>query len=89
MVDPVSGPSRPNAVMPGAAAPRRDPVRTLPVTTASATLPQLVGLAADLIAQGPPVDFARIALIRQAIASGGYKPDPQAIANAILGGGGA
>ena len=45
-------------------------------------------MANDLAAQGPPIDTARIAGIRQAIALGSYRVDPPKIANAILGFGG-
>lgn len=50
-----------------------------------ATLPKLIRMANDLAAQGPPIDTARIAGIRQAIALGSYRVDPTRIANAILG----
>lgn len=49
------------------------------------SLPTLVSLAADLAQQGPPVDYAKIAQIRQAIASGTYEIDFRATAAAILG----
>jgi len=53
-------------------------------TTASASLPQLVTLAADLVRQGPPIDYARVAQIRQAIADGRYTIDTQSIAQSIM-----
>ena len=40
--------------------------------------------AADLAAWGPVVDEAKIAQLQQAIASGGYKPDAQAIATKMV-----
>jgi len=40
--------------------------------------------AADLAASGPPVDSARVAEIREAIAAGIYKADPQAIASKMI-----
>ncbi len=53
-------------------------------TTQRPSLPKLVRLANDLAAQGPPVDFARIAEIRQAIALGTYRVDANRIAVAML-----
>jgi flagellar biosynthesis anti-sigma factor FlgM len=46
-------------------------------------LPTLVRLAQDLAKEGPPVDTARIAEIRDAIATGQYRPDAERIAIAI------
>ena len=40
--------------------------------------------AAALAASGPPVDAARVAEIREQIASGTYKADPQAIASKMI-----
>jgi negative regulator of flagellin synthesis FlgM len=40
--------------------------------------------AAALAASGPPVDGARIAELRQAIASGAYRADPQEIAARMI-----
>lgn len=45
---------------------------------------RLTGLARTLASQEPPIDHARIAQIRQAIASGGYRPEAEAIAKAML-----
>jgi negative regulator of flagellin synthesis FlgM len=50
----------------------------------AASLPRLVTLAAELASQGPPVDYARIAQVRQAIADGSYTVDPDRIAQSIL-----
>lgn len=36
------------------------------------------------MAASPPVDSARVGALRQGIAAGSYKPDPQAIAAAML-----
>ncbi len=55
-----------------------------PVQVQSATLPKLLRMANDLAAMGPPVDAARIAEIRQAIATGNYPVNPESIADAIL-----
>ncbi len=87
MVEPIlSGLSKPvkNAKA-GTAASRPVPVAPRPVQVQGASLPKLVRMANDLAAMGPPVDAARIAEIRQAIATGNYPVDPQTIADAILG----
>lgn len=47
-------------------------------------LPKLTALARQLVSEGPPYDLARIAQLSQAIASGEYKIDTAAIADAIL-----
>jgi negative regulator of flagellin synthesis FlgM len=51
---------------------------------ATAAAPVLRRLAADLASQGPPVDYAKIAQLRQAIADGNYQVDPQVIARSIM-----
>ena len=53
-------------------------------STGSASLPKLINLARELAEQGPPVDYAKIAHVRQAIAQGSYQIDADALANAIL-----
>lgn len=56
-----------------------------PATSDSpSSVPQLVRLAEELMAQGPPVDYARIAQVRAAIASRTYEIDLDAIASAML-----
>ncbi len=55
----------------------------------SPSLPRLVALADDLARQGPPIDYAKIAHIRQAIATGLYTIDFDATAAALLSSGGA
>lgn len=45
---------------------------------------KLTEIARRLAAEGPPVDHARIAQISQAIASGAYRIDAAAIADAML-----
>ena len=50
----------------------------------SASLPKLILLAGDLANQDPPVNFARISEIRQAIALGTYRVDPEQISAAML-----
>ena len=61
-------------------------VRTdvMPNTLQSASLPKLIRLASDLANQGPPVDYARISEIRQAIALGTYRVDPERISDAMV-----
>lgn len=49
----------------------------------SVPLSKLTTLARDLADSGPPVDYARIAQIRQAISLGSYKVDAEAIADAM------
>lgn len=44
---------------------------------------QISGIARDLAAS-PPVDAARVAALRSAIAGGTYKPDPDRIAAAMI-----
>ena len=48
------------------------------------SLPKLLSLASELASQGPPVDYAKIARLRQAIALGTYRVRPEAIADALL-----
>jgi negative regulator of flagellin synthesis FlgM len=40
--------------------------------------------AAALAAEGPPVDSAKVAALREAIANGTYKADPKAIAERMI-----
>jgi flagellar biosynthesis anti-sigma factor FlgM len=87
MVDPVSL----NAVKP---VDSRSAHRALQISTTarasgiaparSAPLPKLLTLVSELEAQTAPVDHAKIAQIRQAIALGHYNPDPVQIAEAIM-----
>ena len=66
----------------------KDGVATPPVAAANVerikSLPKLVSLANELAEQGPPVDFAKIAQVRQAIALGTYRVSPYAIAEGIM-----
>jgi negative regulator of flagellin synthesis FlgM len=48
------------------------------------SLSKLTAAARELAEAGPPVDYAKIAQIRQAIATGAYQPDADAIASAVL-----
>ncbi|WP_428684821.1 flagellar biosynthesis anti-sigma factor FlgM [Sphingopyxis sp.] len=55
-------------------------------TATSDTVPgaRLIRLASDLAAQAPPVDTARVAALRTAIAEGTYTADAKNIALAML-----
>jgi negative regulator of flagellin synthesis FlgM len=52
--------------------------------TATVSLGKLTAIARELAAGEPPLDFARIAQIRQAISLGSYRIDPNVIADAVL-----
>ncbi len=54
-------------------------------SASSASLPRLLDLVAELAHSGPPVDYARIAQVRRAIADGSYRIDANALAKAIIG----
>lgn len=88
MVDPVTlWPIRPvskSAKDDGARATRSATASARPVG-ASASLPKLVSLAADLAKAGPPVDYVKIAQLRQAIAQGAYSIDVDSIAHSMVG----
>jgi negative regulator of flagellin synthesis FlgM len=43
-----------------------------------------MGRMASEMAAAPPVDMARVAALREAIAEGRYKADPEAIAGAMI-----
>lgn len=44
----------------------------------------LSGAVADLVALGPPVESEKVAVLRQAIAEGRYRADPEAIADRMI-----
>jgi negative regulator of flagellin synthesis FlgM len=44
----------------------------------------LQGIAAALVELGPPVDQDKVATLRQAIAEGRYRVDPEAIAERMI-----
>lgn len=69
---------------PGVKTARTEPASAQPKGSAT-SLPKLVSMAAELARQGPPVDFARIAQLRQAIAQGSYAVDVDSIAHAMIG----
>lgn len=83
---PIAGPVRAGAVRKlaaGSAAGRPDaPVPTAAGEAAPAT--RLLGLTRTLAEQGPPVDVARVAALRTAIAGGDYRVDAAALAQAML-----
>ena len=89
MVDPVSfGPLRPIGQHSVPAA--KGDAATTP-TSAKAEVPgqsvsltKLTAAARELAEAGPPVDYAKIAQIRHAIANGSYRADAEAIADAVL-----
>jgi negative regulator of flagellin synthesis FlgM len=68
------------AVKDGVAPPSLTPVNVERIKS----LPKLVTLASTLAEQGPPVDFAKIAQVRQAIALGTYRVNPDQIAEEMM-----
>jgi len=72
----------------GALRPSATTAAAPPVAAVSPVKPgaDLSALAAEIkaLATSPPVDAARIAALRSAIAAGSYTPDPQAIADKML-----
>lgn len=59
-------------------------VAAAPATSAPRAASSKAGQLVREMAATPPVDSARVGALRQAIAAGNYKPDPQAIAGAML-----
>jgi len=88
MVDPVTlWPIRPvsKSVKDNGARATRSETASARAIGASASLPKLVSLAADLAKAEPPVDYAKIAQLRQAIAQGDYLIDLDSIAHSMVG----
>jgi negative regulator of flagellin synthesis FlgM len=88
MVDPVSfGPARPVQSRQDQSVERRTastaPEKGSPVAMPS--LPILINLAAELANEAPPINTAKIAQIKNAIAMGSYRVNPEAIADAMIG----
>jgi negative regulator of flagellin synthesis FlgM len=54
------------------------------VSSQATSLPRLIQLANQLAEQDIPIDYAKIALVRQAVALGIFQTDPAAIADAML-----
>lgn len=93
MIDPVrTGPVNrvtpsPNGSPVAKAAPLAEPMARSIATrglVAGGHIPRLMELAADLAQLGPPIDYAKIAQVRRAIADGGYRIDADALAMAIM-----
>ena len=55
-----------------------------PTRAPAAGLPKLVNLTTELANAGPPMDHAKIAQLRQAIAHGEYSHDIDAIADSMI-----
>lgn len=55
-----------------------------PAASGAAPAAGLIRLAGELAAQPAPVDTARVAALRSAIAEGRYAPDPAKIAGAMI-----
>lgn len=63
------------------------PVQQAPAPAPAAPSPslsRLVSLANELSSAPAPVDYAKIAQVRRAIADGSYKLDPDALAKSIV-----
>ena len=92
MIDPVNkGATRSAAIEATRTSPVRVPTSAATAAAnptnraASVPLPRLLDLVAELTRSGPPVDYARIAQLRRAIADGSYQIDPDVLAKAIVG----
>lgn len=86
MIDPVRrGPVAPGVAPVTSASARRPMLQSAAQADArpSASLPKLLDLVADLSTAAPPVDYARIAEVRRAIADGSYTINADVIAKAI------
>jgi flagellar biosynthesis anti-sigma factor FlgM len=55
-----------------------------PTRVMAAGLPKLVNMTTELAKAGPPMDHAKIAQLRQAIAHGEYSQDVDAIAHSMI-----
>ena len=89
MVDPVSfGPLRSAgqysvAAAKGGTVSAKPGIEPEPITQ-PVSLSKLAAAARELAEAGPPVDYAKIAQIRHAIANSSYQTDAEAIADAVL-----
>jgi flagellar biosynthesis anti-sigma factor FlgM len=86
MVDSTAlGPARPIGRLNSEARfkPASAPVKS-ETTTQATSLPKLIQLANQLAEQDIPIDYAKIAMVRQAVALGTFQTDPAAIAEAML-----
>ena len=85
IVSPGLGKITPRQLPPTPAREGAAPVNLPPVNVERIkSLPKLMSLANALAEQGPPIDFAKIARVRQAIALGTYRIAPDKIADAML-----
>ena len=80
MIDSVSGRLPPIALRPTAASPVEPPARAKPTEAGLSPL----ATAAKAMASEPPVDTAKVDRIRDALALGVYKVDPDAIAERMI-----
>ncbi len=82
----IEGISSRHALLPAATTGDPAPVRVGEPKAATSTVSVGAGqaLPRPLTGTEPPVDTAKVAALRQAIASGAYKPDPVAIAEQII-----
>ena len=79
-----NGPQRPPVAGSDSVAKPADLRSRMEVRSPKAAVPaQISGIARGLAAS-PPVDAARVAALRSAIAGGTYKPDPDRIAAAMI-----
>lgn len=86
MIDPVGRGSGLRPAMAGEAG-AKAPVKAAEGAATGATAAPAAatrGAAVRALAAAPPVDAARVAALRTAIASGAYKPDPDAIAARMI-----
>ncbi|MCW5645784.1 MAG: flagellar biosynthesis anti-sigma factor FlgM [Sphingopyxis sp.] len=68
-----------------AAAPQTHAAKQLsPAATDSLPAARLIRMSASLATEAPPVDVARVALLRNAIANGSYGVHPAIIASAMI-----
>jgi negative regulator of flagellin synthesis FlgM len=87
MVDPTSfGPVKPVSRPAVEPSQKTVPSRVTSGAIAQASsLPQLIELASELASQEVPIDYAKIALVRQAVALGTYRIEPEKVADAMFG----
>lgn len=83
MVQPIS-PSPLRPLRSEAPSARQGPA-TMPMATASVSTPMLSRMVDELMAEGPPIDFAKVAHLKAAIAGGNYPIEPRDIARAMIG----
>ena len=87
MIDHISSLKAIAAVSSAPAKESERPVVTTAPTVKSGSPPslsKLISMARSLADQGPPIDGAKVARVRQALADGTYHVDVEALANAML-----